>query len=348
MSKISITPNASGTGVFTISSPATNTDRTLTLPDEAGTVLTSASSLASANLTGAVTVSGGNVGIGTVPTANNISKSISLVNGGSIFGYGNGTYITANSNYNGAWNTVATGPDSRMLLDGNVIFNRSASASAGTAGAVTESMRIDSSGNVGIGTASPATTLDVTKSSCGNWIANFQNTTAATSYGVNIAEPSGAAGGYPLFRVGESYAPYTDYLRVNTGGGVVAGGGIYIGGTAAANLLDDYEEGTWTPTLTGSGSWTINDAKYTKVGRLVVCTFHVKVTSTVSPNDFAGLPFTPNSESGGILGYQNSISGVVSAYVQAANVWNFRQGSTQVGLANESTARGVLTYATNL
>jgi hypothetical protein len=40
MSKISITPNASGTGVFTISSPATNTDRTLTLPDEAGTVLT--------------------------------------------------------------------------------------------------------------------------------------------------------------------------------------------------------------------------------------------------------------------------------------------------------------------
>ena len=41
MSKIALTPNATGTGVFTISSPATNTDRTLTLPDEAGTVLTS-------------------------------------------------------------------------------------------------------------------------------------------------------------------------------------------------------------------------------------------------------------------------------------------------------------------
>ena len=54
MSKISITPNPSGSGVFTISSPATSTDRTLTLPDEAGTVLTSASSLASANLTGSV------------------------------------------------------------------------------------------------------------------------------------------------------------------------------------------------------------------------------------------------------------------------------------------------------
>ena len=45
MSKISITPNPSGTGVFTIASPATSTDRTLTLPDEAGTVLTSASSI---------------------------------------------------------------------------------------------------------------------------------------------------------------------------------------------------------------------------------------------------------------------------------------------------------------
>jgi hypothetical protein len=43
MSKIALTPSATGTGVFTISSPATNTDRTLTLPDEAGTVLTSAS-----------------------------------------------------------------------------------------------------------------------------------------------------------------------------------------------------------------------------------------------------------------------------------------------------------------
>jgi hypothetical protein len=54
MSKIALTPSATGTGVFTISSPATNTNRTLTLPDEAGTVLTSASSLASANLTGAL------------------------------------------------------------------------------------------------------------------------------------------------------------------------------------------------------------------------------------------------------------------------------------------------------
>jgi hypothetical protein len=39
MSKIALTPSATGTGVFTISSPATNTDRTLTLPDEAGSIV---------------------------------------------------------------------------------------------------------------------------------------------------------------------------------------------------------------------------------------------------------------------------------------------------------------------
>ncbi len=43
MSKVAIAGNASGTGTFTIAAPNSNSDRTITLPDEAGTVLTSAS-----------------------------------------------------------------------------------------------------------------------------------------------------------------------------------------------------------------------------------------------------------------------------------------------------------------
>ena len=43
MSSIKLSPNVSGTGSLTIAAPNTNTDRTLTLPDESGTVLTSAS-----------------------------------------------------------------------------------------------------------------------------------------------------------------------------------------------------------------------------------------------------------------------------------------------------------------
>ena len=54
MSKIALSPNASGTGVFTIASPNGNTDRTLTLPDEAGTVLTTAGVPASAMPAGSV------------------------------------------------------------------------------------------------------------------------------------------------------------------------------------------------------------------------------------------------------------------------------------------------------
>ena len=45
MSKVAIKGNASGTGTFTLEAPNSNTDRTLTLPDEAGTVLTSASDI---------------------------------------------------------------------------------------------------------------------------------------------------------------------------------------------------------------------------------------------------------------------------------------------------------------
>jgi hypothetical protein len=54
MSKVAIKGASTGTATFTIESPATNTDRTLVLPDNAGTVLTSASALAAANLSGRV------------------------------------------------------------------------------------------------------------------------------------------------------------------------------------------------------------------------------------------------------------------------------------------------------
>ena len=50
MSKIALTPNASGSGTFTIAAPNSNTDRTLTLPDSAGELLTTTGD--GSNLTG--------------------------------------------------------------------------------------------------------------------------------------------------------------------------------------------------------------------------------------------------------------------------------------------------------
>jgi hypothetical protein len=52
MAKVKIQGNASGTGVFTITPPATSTDRTLTLPDSAGTLLDSTSTLDATKLSG--------------------------------------------------------------------------------------------------------------------------------------------------------------------------------------------------------------------------------------------------------------------------------------------------------
>ena len=55
MSKIALTPDVDGTGTLSIVSPNTNTNRTLTLPDadlNLGNVLTTASSVDAANLTG--------------------------------------------------------------------------------------------------------------------------------------------------------------------------------------------------------------------------------------------------------------------------------------------------------
>jgi uncharacterized protein (AIM24 family) len=45
MSKIALSPNAGGTGVFTIASPNSNSDRTLNLPDAGGTVFVSGQAL---------------------------------------------------------------------------------------------------------------------------------------------------------------------------------------------------------------------------------------------------------------------------------------------------------------
>jgi hypothetical protein len=98
-----------------------------------------------------------------------------------------------------------------------------------------------------------------------------------------------AADGIYQFEVNGS-----EKLRIQTGGGI-----SFNGDTAAANALDDYEEGTWTPAFyTYSGVTTSSItiyALYTKIGR--ICHIHAKITATLSslPGQvvtITGLPFT--------------------------------------------------------
>jgi hypothetical protein len=163
MSKIALTPSATGTGVFTISSPATNTNRSLTLPDEAGTVLTSASSLASANLTGAVTVSGGNVGIGVTPSAwGAVIRALQInTTGMSLFTYTAGgttdqyAFLTNNSYQNSGYadTYVRTNPAAQYRQLNNIhAWYNAPSGTAGTTISFTQAMTLDSSGNLLVGT----------------------------------------------------------------------------------------------------------------------------------------------------------------------------------------------------
>jgi hypothetical protein len=78
MSKVVIQGNASGTGNFTIAAPNSNTDRTLTLPDEAGTVLTTAGVPSSAMPAGSVL----QVVHNTTPVARHTSTSTVFIDTG--------------------------------------------------------------------------------------------------------------------------------------------------------------------------------------------------------------------------------------------------------------------------
>jgi len=104
-------------------------------------------------------------------------------------------------------------------------------------------------------------------------------------------------------------------------------GGINLGATGSANLLDDYEEGTWTPTLAGAdtaGTYTVvtgTSAGYTKVGRLV----HVGAKITLSAatggsgvSILGGLPF--NYASGSLPAGFISVSAVNLATANPASI----------------------------
>ena len=97
---------------------------------------------------------------------------------------------------------------------------------------------------------------------------------------------------------------------VNTGL-ITASAGVAIGGTGAANTLDDYEEGGWTPTIGGSGATYANaQGIYTKIGRYVCASFDITVSArnSGSTNELHGFPFTAS------LGGQGVNSGHISFY----------------------------------
>jgi hypothetical protein len=220
----------------------------------------------------------------------------------------------------------------------------------------TNVLKVDTTNNrVGIGTASPATDLHVFKSSAtDNALIQLQNGTASsyigtrgTTYGAvdagdtyifnssgnDIVLMADNAAGTIKFATGGN----TESARFNSTGNLAFANGKGIDfsavtggtGTATANVLNDYEEGTWSPTPSGGGNLTSQvsvSARYTKVGRLVTLSGYLTATVTLPNIDtyfvLPTLPFANGTITTGSL-IENGGFKVGVSQVSASNLYGF-------------------------
>ena len=170
---------------------------------------------------------------------------------------------------------------------------------------------------VGIGTASPATKFVVSN---------------AGAAGLEI-EPTGLLQSYN--RSTSTYQSITldgaNVLFRPSGtevGRFTADGLTFNGDTAAANALDDYEEGTWTPAANGltlNYTVTSSNGHYTKIGNVVTVSFDISWTSSnvgpASATFINNLPFTAKGAAGsyygGSVGLITSTAAVDQFWVRA-------------------------------
>jgi hypothetical protein len=126
---------------------------------------------------------------------------------------------------------------------------------------------------------------------------SVQTISGKTLTAPTIADPvfsgtaSGSLSGMPLS------APTLSGTSTVTGLLDVSNGQIKFPATqnasSNATTLDDYEEGSWTPAIGGSATYTTQLGRYTKVGRLVtvICNLTINNRGSGSTTTISGLPF---------------------------------------------------------
>jgi hypothetical protein len=221
-----------------------------------------------------------------------------------------------------------------------------------------ERMRITSAGNVGIGTSTPTTKLTIDNSattttkaidlvgntsSCKGHLGLFADAVYLTSnYFYDGSQNNDNAGLGQTAIIMQSASLSASSISFNTAAAgatsptkrasIDADGLKFGSDTAAANALDDYEEGTFTATITPSTSGTItlspSTCSYTKIGRQVTIRGQVVVSAISSPVGgtliLGGLPFTSqnsvSSRGAGVFQYFPSVgSGSLLQNIQLQN-----------------------------
>jgi hypothetical protein len=187
---------------------------------------------------------------------------------------------------------------------------------------------------VGIGTTSPTSQLFVNNTADGDKIRWGRSDALVGSVGTYNGVPyigyQGGGGGGMMFN-GLSIEPTAlgSARSSNTNDigsasykwkDAYLGGGVYLGGTAATNKLDDYEEGTFTPRLQaqsgGHPTHSIQAGFYTKIGNVVTCvgtyTWSNNGSNANTTTKLEGFPFvnssTTNARAVGSLGAVNGIA----------------------------------------
>ena len=199
-------------------------------------------------------------------------------------------------------------------------------------------------------TDSGAAPLFVNRTTSDGDIATYQKdgttvgSIGATQSGVNIYY-AGGAGKSGVEYSNTAWRPWYDGARAdnsidlgttaNRFKDLYLSGGVYLGGTGAANKLDDYEEGTWTPTGVSNITLTaIHTATYTKKGRSVTVSAWVKATFANSLFLMGGLPFsvlTNNRTSGAC----NDVVSFVSMPTQILSTSIYGYGASTAGSAKD-------------
>ena len=176
----------------------------------------------------------------------------------------------------------------------------------------TERVRIDSSGNVGIGTATINRPLVVYGNSFSAVSLNTSSSGTAAADGVQL-QISGSNGYLWNYENGKLIFGTNNAERVR----IQSAGGIsFNGDTAAANALDDYEEGDFSPTFTSGltgDSYSNTSGHYTKIGNYVSFTMRIAGAGTNSGSEqvkVGNLPFTSSSgkrEGGAWFNYRHNL-----------------------------------------